>query len=138
MSHGRSDLAADVWGDNYEWLTRVSELVPDKAEATKTRQRAISLLQSICASETATGEQLAQLASLYAVAGQNADAVDCYQMALVRAGDHADWHLARAEALRKLDRFEEARAEVYASLQLQPDQQEARDLLKLLSRDLRE
>jgi tetratricopeptide (TPR) repeat protein len=138
VSHGRPDLATNVGADNYEWLARASELLPDKAEATKARQRAINLLQPICASETAQGEQLARLASLYTAAGRDADAVDCYQMALARTSDRADWHLSRAEALRRLGRFEEARAEVYVSLQLQPDQQKAGDLLKLLSRDLGE
>jgi len=136
VSHNRPDLVADIDSDDYEWLARVSELLPDQTEeAAKARLRAINLLQGICAGSTAQPAQLARLAALYAAAGQDQAAVDCYQMALARADDRADWHLNRAEALRRLGRFDEARNEAYLALGVQPDLQKARDLIRSLFRE---
>jgi O-antigen ligase/tetratricopeptide (TPR) repeat protein len=136
VTHGRPELAADVGNDDYEWLARVSEVVTDKEVSAKARLRAIDLLQPICAGDNAQGAQLARLASLYSAGGQDAAAIDCYQMALAREGDRAEWYLGEAEAFRRLGRDVEARNAAYLSLRLQPDLTKARELVRSLSRDL--
>jgi O-antigen ligase len=138
IEHGRAEAVFTIAGDDWRLMRVFDNAFGRNGGAPpEVKQRLwhrwIDLLDADCARGGATAGNLAMLAGYRAEQGRDEEAERHFARALALEPSNLDWRIARAEALARLGRRDEALAEARTARQYHPHAPQASALMEKLS-----